>query len=153
MRLWLEGGVHPATAARHWLVHATARIALAVIFAYQGIVPKPVARDPDELAMLRNIGVASGDAVGVAQVLGVAELGFAVCLLAFWRHRWPPALTVVLMVAAACGVALGSPEYLVRAFNPLTLNLVVASLAAIDLIVLESVPSAARCRRRPHVSS
>ena len=34
-------------------------------------------------------------------------------------------------------------------FNPLSLSLAVASLSAIDLVVLPRIPSAARCLRRP----
>jgi hypothetical protein len=35
------------------------------------------------------------------------------------------------------------------AFNPCSLNMAVASLAPIDLLVLDGVPSATRCLRRP----
>jgi hypothetical protein len=44
---------------------------------------------------------------------------------------------------------LNSPRYLQAAFNPVSLNVAVASLAGIDLLVLGTVPSAARCLRRP----
>jgi hypothetical protein len=39
LRLWLEQGVDPAQAMRQTLVHSVARVGLALIFAYQGLVP------------------------------------------------------------------------------------------------------------------
>ena len=53
------------------------------------------------------------------------------------------------MLVATATVGLNSPRYFEAAFNPASLNLAVASLAAIDLLVLGSIPSAARCLRRP----
>jgi hypothetical protein len=53
------------------------------------------------------------------------------------------------MAAATTVVGLYSPRFIDAAFNPIALNLAVAALAAIDLLVIGNVPSAARCRRRP----
>ena len=99
--------------------------------------------------MLRNAGVPP-DLTGAAMiVLGIAELLFAAGLLIYWRRRAPLIACLVLMLLATISVAVTSPHYLVAAFNPVSLNLAIMGLAAIDLIVLPDVPSAARCRRRP----
>ena len=79
--------------------------------------------------------------------VGAAELGFALALLLGWRARWPAVVTILLMLAATVGVGLRSPAYLVAAFNPAALNLAVAALAAVDLLNLTDLPSAARCLR------
>ena len=60
LRLWLEQRVDPAQAMRQTLVHVIARVALAAVFAYQGVVPKLLTRNVDEIAMLRDAGVAAG---------------------------------------------------------------------------------------------
>jgi hypothetical protein len=49
-------------------------------------------------------------------------------------------------------VAITAPTYLSAAFNPLTLNLAVAALAAIAITAGRDLPSAARCRRTPDKS-
>jgi hypothetical protein len=149
LRLWLEDGVDPSQAMRQTLVHGVARVGLALVFAYHALVPKLLGPHQDEIAMLRDAGIAAENTSAVLTLLGLAELLVAVCLLLFWRRRWPALLCVGLMVAATIGVAVNSPRYLGAAFNPVTLNLAVACLAAIDLIVLRGLPSAARCRRRP----
>ena len=89
LRLWLEQSVDPAQAMRQTLVHVIARVALAAVFAYQGVVPKLLARNVDEITMLRDAGVAAG-ATGIAvTALGILELAFAAVLLVAWHRRWP----------------------------------------------------------------
>jgi hypothetical protein len=149
LRLWLERGVDPVTSIRQSLTHATTRTALASIFAYQGLVPKLLARHADELTMLRDAGV-SGHALGtLLALIGAAEIIFALALLLCWRARWPAILTLCLMAAATIGVGICSPAYLKAAFNPVSLNAAVAALAVVDLLNLAGVPSASRCLRTP----
>jgi DoxX-like protein len=127
---------------RHMLVHAVARLSLAFIFAYHGLVPKLIANDADELAMLRNAGIPP-ELTGTAMiVLGLAELLFAAGLLVYWRRKEPVIIALVMMFIATIGVALTSPRCLVAAFNPVSLNLATMCLATIDLLVLDDVPSA-----------
>jgi hypothetical protein len=149
LRLWLEDGVDPAQTMRQTLVHAVARVGLALIFAYHGLVPKLLAPHADEIGMLRDAGVAAESARAVLATLGIGEVLLALCLLIFWRRGWPSWLCLGLIVVATIGVAVNSPRYLGAAFNPVSLNIAVACLAIIDLIMLCGLPSAARCRRQP----
>jgi uncharacterized membrane protein YphA (DoxX/SURF4 family) len=149
LRLWLEGHVDPAVALRQTLVHGVARLALVAIFAYQGLVPKLIARHSDEVAMLADLGVPAGTTQAVLAAIGVSELALASALLMAWCRRWPAWTCLVAMLLAAVVVGNNSPRFFEGAFNPFALNLAVASLAAIDLLVLPAVPSAARCLRRP----
>ncbi len=150
LRLWLEDGIDPRQAMQQTLVHGVARVALALIFAYHGLVPKLLGHHPDEIAMLRAVGIPI-DLVGVALTgLGIAELVVALCLLCFWHRPSPLLLCIGLMLLATIGVAVSSPRYLGAAFNPISLNFAVACLAVIDLMVVSRLPSAARCRRQPN---
>jgi uncharacterized membrane protein YphA (DoxX/SURF4 family) len=149
LRLWLEDGVDPTQAMRQTLVHGVTRVGLALIFAYHGLVPKLLGSHADEIAMLRDAGIAAENAWSVLASLGAAELLLALCLLIFWFRRWPSLLCVGLMVLATIVVAVNSPRYLGAAFNPVSFNLAVGCLAVIDVMVLPGLPSAARCRRRP----
>jgi hypothetical protein len=103
LRLWIEERLDPRVAVRQTLIHVAARVALAIVFAYQ---------------------------------LGVLELALAAMLLVNWSRRWPAWLCLFAMPMAT------------MAFNPFWLNVSVAAIAAIDLFVIGSVPSAGRCRRR-----
>jgi hypothetical protein len=149
LRLWLEGGIKPADALRQWLVHGVARVGLILIFAYHGLVPKLLWPHPDEIAMLRDAGIAAPSTGLVLAVLGTAELLLASSLLVFWQRRWPAWLGLCVMALATITVSVNSPRYLSAAFNPVSLNLAVACLAIIDLIVVRGLPSASHCLRRP----
>lgn len=149
LRLWLEEGIPPSTALRQACTHASARLTLAFVFAYQGLVPKLVLHHPDELSMLQQGGVSPTGVALVVNLAGVAELAFAASLLLFRRARWPAILTLILMVLATIGVALKSPAFLGAAFNPVVLNAAVAALALVDLMNLPGAPSASRCLRSP----
>ena len=123
------------------LIHTTARVGVAVVFAYQGLVPKLLASDLDELSMIGNAGIPLGSVTIAAKALGIAELLLAACLVVFWQDRWPSRVALALVTAAAIGVSASSPESLTRAFNPLTLNIALGCLASIDLIILQRVAS------------
>jgi hypothetical protein len=153
LRLWLERGIEPAQTLRQALVHGVARIALAGIFAYQGVVPKILTTDPDELALLHDAGIGGALAPIALTALGALELLFAAVLLIAWHRRWPLWVCLGAMVLATAEVAFNSPHFLTTAFNPVALNGAVASLAAIDALVVAGLPSSAACRRtRPEKS-
>lgn len=145
LRLWVEKGLDPFAARRAALAHAMARVTLAFVFAYHGLVPKLLVAHGDEIAMLRDAGVPAGETTGARLAAGAAEVLFAVVLLAAWRRAWPLWASMAGMVVATAAVALNSPRFLVAAFNPVSLNLSVATLAAVALVVRPDVPFAGRC--------
>jgi uncharacterized membrane protein YphA (DoxX/SURF4 family) len=149
LRLWLERNVDPRSARRQWLTHSVARVGLAIIFAYHGLVPKLLLSHPDELAMLRDLGVPPGQLQLLAFGFGAGEMLFALCLLMFWRSRWPVVLTVGFALIATLVVGSASPRYLGAAFNPITLDLAVLCLAVVDLLSLSDLPTASHCLRAP----
>jgi hypothetical protein len=149
LRLWLERGVDPDRSLRQALIHSIARGMLAVVFSYQGIVPKLVARHVDELALLRDAGVSPLMSDMTIRALGLSEVAFAIVLLSAWRSRWPVWMCLMAMLAATAFVGIYSPRFFEAAFNPFSLNAAVAAIAGIDLLILDGVPSAARCLRRP----
>src|SRR5262245_46386951 len=100
LRLWIERRAEPAESARLALVHWVARIALALAWLYQGIVPKLLQQNADELAMLADGGL-TGDAARLALlVLGCCEIAFGLGLLVVRRATWQFATTIVLTTAA-----------------------------------------------------
>ena len=147
LRLLLEQGIDPRSARRAWLTHAVARLGLAIIFAYHGLVPKLLLQNPDESAMLRDVGVSPDKLHAIVILAGFGEILFAACVLAFWRFRWPAVLIIVFAVLATVGVAYGSPRYFGSAFNPLSLNLAILCLAIADLLSLPGSPTASNCLR------
>jgi hypothetical protein len=149
LRLWLEHQVQPEHALRQTVLHAVARLALITVFVYQGLVPKLLFRNVDEMTLLHEAGVPSSVTHIAVITLGILELAWALALLAAWRRRWPAAVGLGAVLAATVVVGLNSPRYLAAAFNPIALNLAVAALAAIDLLLVDAIPTAAHCLRQP----
>ena len=149
LRLWIERGIDPAVSLQRSLVHATARLAVAGVFLWHGLVPKLLFRHPDEAGMLTDGGVDAVTAQLGVTAAGVGEIALAVLLVVWWRSRVLLAGVIALMLAAIVLVTWFSPRLLVAAFNPVTLNGCVMALSTIALLSARDLPSASRCLRRP----
>jgi hypothetical protein len=149
LRLWIEKDIDPDLSLRQSLIYLIARLGVAFVWIYQGVIPKLIFRHPSELAMLRAGGVSESAAHAMSLGIGWAEAGIGFILILAWQWRWPIWLTLVAMPFAALGVAINSPEFLIAAFNPMTLNLSIFALSAIALMAARDLPSARHCVRQP----
>lgn len=150
LRLWIERGIDPVHSMQRSIAHAVARLALATILLYQGLVPKLLYHHPTELAILSDAGLAPQTATVAVNLLGVTEVAVGILLLMAWRARWPLAAIAALMPVTLAGIAATSPHVLPAAFNPVALNVSVAALAAIAWVMAKDLPSATQClRARP----
>src|SRR3989338_8486986 len=102
-----------------------ARIALALVFIWHGMVPKILWLSPDELVMIQVHNLPAPE--WVASIAGLAEIILGLLLL--WRRqRWPLLLAGLLLIGLLLDVALFSPHLLLQAFNPLSTNLAALAL-------------------------
>ena len=147
LRLWIEKGIDPAASMQRSVIHAVCRITVALVWLYQGLFPKLLAGHADELLMLADAGFTATVAPTVLAVFGTLEMALGASVVAFFRRRWPLTATLVLMVMATIAVAINSPQFLFAAFNPVSLNLLLAVVALIGLVVMRDLPSARRCLR------
>jgi hypothetical protein len=147
LRLWIEKGIDPAVTMQRSLVHVVARVALAFVWLYQGAVPKLLHQHADELTMLEQAGIPAETAPQLVTVFGWSEVAFGLATLFLIRQRWPFVATILLMIAATAGVAANSPQFLAAAFNPVSLNVLMAALALVGLLASRDLPSARRCLR------
>jgi len=148
LRLWIEKDIDPAVSMQRSLIHALSRATVAFVWIYQGLVPKLIAPHAHELAMLADAGIPDGVAPMTLAAIGWAEVLLGVIVLLLSRFRWPLMLTAFLMVLATIAVAVNSPMHLTAAFNPVTLNLLVAVVALIGLLVMQDLPSSRNCLRK-----
>lgn len=148
LRLWLEKDIAPAVSLERSLLHILARAALAVIWMYQGAVPKLLFHDTGELAILQHSRLFSGYEGMVLSLVGIAEVFFGGLLVWKWRSRFLLWLNIALLVGLGAGALLSQPRIFVAPFNPLTLNLAMTALALIGLITAHDLPTARMCLRR-----
>lgn len=149
LRLWIERGVDPASAARRALTHAVAALAVAFVWVWHGLVPKLLGPHSDELAILADLGAPASWIEPLTRTVGILEVAFGLSFALFSRQRWPWLLTILLMVVATASVALASPLYLRGTFGPVSIDLQMIALSVIGLLSLRDLPSARRCLRRP----
>lgn len=149
LRLWIERGISPERSRDQAIVHTLAVATIAVIWAYQGLFPKILFPHSGELQMLAETGLQVPQPRLFIALLGIGELLMAAATLRWWRHRWPFLLTMVAMPVLLVGATLGDPLNFVRPFNPTTLNLAVAVLAATVLLTRNDLPSGRAPLRAP----
>jgi DoxX-like protein len=145
LRLQIDRGLEPKVALRLSVIHACSRFAIAIIWLWQGLLPKLLFNDADERAMI----AASHLSTALVPMMGLIEIAIAACAILSWRRRSFFLLNIVAMVVALANVAITSPSYLVAAFNPVTLNLAMIALSLVGYIAAAEIPSASRCLRQP----
>lgn len=144
LRLWIERDIPPQISFRMALIHACARLGIAFVWAWQGLMPKLLFPNFDEKSMI----AAAGLSVALLPWIGVAELAFAGITIVFWRWRPVFLLNALAMCGALVAVALHSSRYLVAAFNPVTLNVAMILLSLIGYFASSELPTASRCLRK-----
>lgn len=145
----LEEGLDPKLTFRLSAIHATARVAVALSWLWQGLVPKLLFNHADERAMM----AASHLNVGLLPIVGLLEITIAACAILTWRRRTFFLFNIFAMVAALANVASVAPSYLVAAFNPVTLNVAMIALSLIGYVAAAEIPSASCCLRQPPMDS
>jgi hypothetical protein len=114
-----------------------ARIALALVFFWHGLVPKLLWLSADEIAMIQAHGIVAAE--WLAALAGFAEIALALLLLSIRRH-WPLQLAALLLLLLLLDVALFSPHLLLQAFNPVSTNLAALALCLVAWLA-ESTPA------------
>jgi len=149
LRLWLDKGIEPSVSMQRSVVHAVARLALAFVWLYQGIVPKLLWRASGELELLREAGLSPGwDGIALTG-LGLGETVMGLLTLVFWRRREMLLVTMCALALLSLGAGLGGARVLTAPFNPVVLNVALLGLALVGLVSSRDLPSASRCLRRP----
>ena len=148
LRLWLEKKIDPSLALQRSFIYGIARFITVFVWIYQGLVPKLIFLLHDEVTMLAAAGILQNHALLVVQFIGWAEIAFGLLFLIAWRERNLFLVNIVLMLCALAAVAANSPQYLIAAFNPVTLNITIIALSLIGFISGKDLPSAKRCKRK-----
>jgi uncharacterized membrane protein YphA (DoxX/SURF4 family) len=143
LRLWAETGQSPETSRDLSAIHAIARIALAFVWIWHGLVPKLLFHHIDERTMLTQ----SGLSLYWLPWIGAVEILFGILVFCTWSRRAIFAISGALMILATIVISIKSPTYLKAAFNPVTLNLTVLAICIVGWLASRTLPSARRCLR------
>ena len=143
LRIWAETGRPPESTLAFSLIHAVARLSMATIWIWHGLVPKLLYQQIDERTMLAQAGLP----VGLLPWIGGLEILLGALILYGWSWRSIFLANIAFMVLATVAVALNSPVYLTAAFNPVTLNFAMIALSIVGWLSSAALASSRRCRR------
>lgn len=115
-----------------------ARVALALLFVWHGLVPKILWLSPDEVAMIQAHGFRAVEPI--AQLAGLGEIALGLLLVLLRRQRWPLLLAAALLLGLLLDVAWFSPHLLLQAFNPLSTNLAGLALCLLAWLAEKPLP-------------
>lgn len=111
------------------LAATLARLCVAFVWFYHGLVPKLLGPDAIELGMNQSLGLSLQAATHLAYTAGIMEIMLALAICIFWRKHWPLWLSILGMLGLLLFVSIMQPSLLTGSFNPLTMNLCTAALS------------------------
>lgn len=114
-------------------VHFIARGTLALVWIYQGLVPKILFPNTGELEIFRSTGIYPGNAMTGVFALGIFQALLGLSHLGAWKSRIPLWIGLAVLVILGGGGLIMRPDLIILPFNPVSLILMMLALTFIDL--------------------
>ncbi|WP_308365323.1 MULTISPECIES: DoxX-like family protein [unclassified Microbulbifer] len=114
-------------------INLIARLGLAFVFFYHGLMPKILWLSPieKELVDLHNLGI---PAAILSPLAGLSEILLALAIVFYRKSLLPVYAGAALLVVLLLDVALVKPGLLIEAFNPVSINIVTLVLCYLVVI-------------------
>lgn len=100
-------------------IKVISRVALGLVWLYEGLVPKLLFLRADELDLVQRSGVFWRTPEWTLQVLGILQIAFGVWLIVGWAERLAVALATMWMFVLIVLVAGGNPAMLTDPYGAL----------------------------------
>jgi hypothetical protein len=105
------------------------RLSLGAVWFYEGLVPKLLFVRPDQADLVRRSGLFFGTPEFFLQLLGVAQIAFAIWLLVGFAKRLAVAIATVGMWILIVLVAMANPAMLTDPYGALIKDLCLTACA------------------------
>jgi hypothetical protein len=147
LRLWVEQDIPPSIVFRCSLIHAIVRLTTAFVWIYHGLVPKILFRHADEIKMLQQSGMTENANLFLF-CFGLVEILFGLVILFSKRLKRILIVNIFLLCVALIIVSVFSAEYLISAFNPVSLNVAIVALSFIGILSETAMATPRQCLRK-----
>lgn len=117
-----------------WTIHIT----LAVLWVYQGLIPKVLYKAQDEQYIWQQQGFDEVMSLILMQFSGYIEIIFGLLFLFFRRSKILHVLNILGMFGLSLLITMIDFRYFQNAFNPFVMNVSMASLSIIALQLLQA---------------
>ena len=109
-------------------------ISLAGLWCYQGLIPKLIFTNSDEIAIWQVLSFTHHVAVFAVKASGIAEIIFGLCFL-FFSFKFLHILNIAGLIGLFILITLLMPMQLTQAFNPVIMNFAMISLSTTYLML------------------
>ncbi|MBM9559092.1 DoxX-like family protein [Acinetobacter nosocomialis] len=109
---------------------------LAFLWIYQGVVPKIIFINSDEISVWQMIGLSFDYAKLAGRGSGIAEVIFGLLFL-FSPHKYIHYLSILGLLDLLLLIGFLIPSTLISPYNPIVMNISMISLSIIYLLLLK----------------
>jgi hypothetical protein len=121
-------------------VKIISRVALGLVWFYEGLVPKILFLRADELDLVKRSGVFWRTPEWTLQVLGIAQIALGIWLIIGWAERLAVAATTTWMLVLVAFVAGGNPAMLTDPYGALVKDFCLIACAVTVWILAPLTP-------------
>ncbi len=150
LRIWIETGMPPEDALTIWLAKVTMRISLALVWIYEGLIPKLLYVHPNEVALVARSGFYIVDPRLMLNGVGVVEVLFGLWLLTGWSEQLSAKFSALGICILGGLVAILQPERLYDPMGGLSKNLGLLACSVAICLLASITPSAQQNRSVKH---
>lgn len=148
LKRWIEKGESPRTQYLRFFNISLATLLFFFVWFYQGLVPKMIAKHPEEVSMLSSLtSMEEAAAVKCVGIIGLLEMLFAVVWLFYPNKRHLFALQIVIFPVLTICSLVASSSLTFHPFNPITFNASLWILSIMCFLLANDLPTASSCKR------
>lgn len=147
LKRWLEKDEAPRSQYLRFFITYGLAMLFSLVWIYQGLIPKIIARHPEELAMVQS-AIPGNHATAIVIGIGIAEMLFGLFWLVYKRKKHLFAFQLVVFPLLTVAAIVSVPETAMHPFNPVMFNLALIALSLIGYFSSRDVPTAKSCIRK-----
>lgn len=148
LKRWVEKGELPRVQYLRFFSNVLITLLFFFIWFYQGLVPKIIAKHPEEVAMLSSLSSMEMDlALKAVGVVGILEVLFGLTWLFYRNKRHLYLLQIIVFPTLTLSALLADPAISSHPFNPVTFNSSLWILSILGFVLANDVPTATSCKR------
>lgn len=114
----------------------TIHVTLAVLWVYQGLVPKIIYHTVEEQRFWQYLGIDELSMLFLIKISGYIEIMFGLLFLIFRQSKILHVFNILGLIALTIVVAVIYPLYFTSSFNPFVMNLAMIGLSIVAIQLL-----------------
>ena len=144
LKKWLEKETLPSQSLKSLFTVVLIQLILAIIWIYQGIIPKLLFQDSGELDILKSSNLFQGYETSILTAVGIGEVLFGLFFI-FKSSKALHYINIAALFILGTGALFSDIMVYTLPFNPFTLNMAMICLSMISIIQIDSMPKAKNC--------